>query len=255
LNILEKYIKWIRDNSLSNEIRKGVWKLSTPFLDRHNDHLDIYAIQKNEEVIILSDDGYTLNDLKISGFDLNTQKRKEIFDINLKRLGVDFNHKTNEIFTESNIEDLGRKKHNLIQAMLAINDMFCLAQPTISTIFKEDVKIYLKKHKIRFVADIRITGKSGYEHNIDVAIPEDDKYKERIVKSVNNMNRMAITNSIFMFMDIEETRKDIQKIIIYNDEIKYSESNLEALNKYSIVTIPWSKRDKFLDRLSGHQEK
>lgn len=248
LDILERYIKWIKDNTLSDEIKKGVWKISTPFLDRHNDHLDIYAIAKDHNTFTLTDDGYILEDLKISGFELNTPKRKEIFEVNAKRLSVEFNEKTHELFIETSIEELGRSKHNLIQAMLTINDMFCLAQPTVTTIFKEDIKEYFIKKSIRFIEDIRITGRSGYEHSVDFAIAADNKRPERIIKSINMLSKQQIKNLIFMFIDIEENRKNIKKIVIFNDEFTYSKTSLNALEKYSVLAVPWSKKEEYIEQ-------
>lgn len=246
MDIIEKYIKWIRDNTLSDEVKKGVWRISTPFLDRHNDHLDIYAISQDKETLKLTDDGYILSDLKLSGFELNSPKRKEIFDTSIKRLAVEFNEKTNEIFTITRIEDLGRRKHNLIQAMIAINDMFCLAQPTVSTIFREDVKEYFKKKEIKFIEDIRIVGRSGYEHTIDFAIPSDYHKPERLIKAINHLNKQAFKNLVFLFIDIQENRPEIKKIIIFNDEINHTKSSLDALKNYDIEAIPWSKKEQYL---------
>lgn len=243
MNIIDRYIKWIKENSLSNEIKKGVWKISTPFLDRHNDHLEIYAVSKEEDTFKLTDDGYTLSDLRLSGFELNSPKRREIFNITIKRLAVEFNEKTNEIYTITRIEDLGRNKHNLIQAMVTINDMFCLSQPTISTIFKEDVKEYFRKTKVRFIEDIRIMGKSGYEHNIDFAIPSDYQEPEKLIKTINHLNKESFKNLVFLFVDIQENRTGIKKIVIFNDEINYTKSSLGALKNYDIEAIPWSKKE------------
>ncbi len=247
VDIIGKYIEWIKENSLSDKIRKGVWRISTPFLDRHNDHLDIYAVDQGKDSYRLTDDGYILEDLKISGFELNTAKRKELFEVAIRRFGVEFDEKTNEIFTVSNIEELGKRKHNLVQAMISINDMFCLAQPMVTTIFREDVKEYLHQKHVRFIEDIRIVGRSGYEHSIDFAIAADDVRSERLIKSINNLSKQSIKNLIFMFIDIEENRTNIVKIVIYNDEFARSKACLNALEKYKIKAVPWSKREEYVE--------
>jgi Domain of unknown function DUF1828 len=52
-------------------------RITTPFVDRHNDYLQIYAKQENDRYI-LTDDNYIVEDLEQSGFNLGTIKRKEI---------------------------------------------------------------------------------------------------------------------------------------------------------------------------------
>jgi hypothetical protein len=54
-----------------------------------------------------------------------------------------------EILVEAKPEEFPQKKHNLIKAMLAINDLFVLAPPTVAGVFKEDVEAYLRLRNIR----------------------------------------------------------------------------------------------------------
>ena len=62
-------------------------ELTTPFLDRHNDHLQVYATRRNGS-FVLSDDGYVLSDLRTSGLEIDTPKRKIILESVLNGLGV-----------------------------------------------------------------------------------------------------------------------------------------------------------------------
>ena len=48
------------------EVRAGVCEITTPFVDRHNDSLQIYLFQENGNYV-LTDDGYTLSNLEMSG--------------------------------------------------------------------------------------------------------------------------------------------------------------------------------------------
>ena len=113
--------------------------MTTPFLDRHNDHLQVYATRQNGN-ITLSDDGYILSDLRTSGLDLDTPKRKTILDSVLKGLGV--KTEKGQLFVEASAANLGQRLHSLVQAMLAINDMFVMAQPRVASFFFEDVRSF-----------------------------------------------------------------------------------------------------------------
>ena len=66
--LIDAYLGWLR-KGLEVEAVGAACELTTPFLDRHNDHLQIYAVQRNG-TIVLSDDGYILSDLRTSGLDL-----------------------------------------------------------------------------------------------------------------------------------------------------------------------------------------
>jgi hypothetical protein len=120
-------VKWIKDNTVVRTVEDGeICSISTPFLDRHNDHLDIYML-KNNGTIKLTDNGYTVADLKMSGFEINTPKRESILKTALNGFGVKING-NDELYVEATANNIGQKKHYLLQAILAVNDMFNLAQ-------------------------------------------------------------------------------------------------------------------------------
>jgi len=140
---IENYLTWLKANVFINEIEKEKkWVINSPFLDRHNDYIEIYIIKNSEDNFILTDDGFVYDDLLASGCEpTNSPKRKELFKLNLIGFGVNFNDKTHEIFLETNMAEIGKHKHKLAQAMLAIGDMFMLASHNVSSIFKEDLRI------------------------------------------------------------------------------------------------------------------
>lgn len=80
--LVEEYVSWLR-RGLEVEAMNGACELTTPFLDRHNDHLQIYAERVGDH-IVLSDDGYILADLEQSGLQLSTPKRKAVMRAILK---------------------------------------------------------------------------------------------------------------------------------------------------------------------------
>lgn len=241
-NIIDEYLKWIKDNTLVKTIGDGkVCSISTPFLDRHNDHLDIYIIKKENNYKI-TDDGYTLADLKMSGFEINTPKRESILKSTLGGFGVKITDE--EIFIEATSLNIGQKKHSLIQAMLAVNDMFNLAQETIYSLFKEDVELFLRSNEIYFTKDIKITGRSGFDHNIDFIIPSSKTNPERLIKTVNNPKKDSILSAIMAFNDINENRENETKnFVLYNDiEKQVSTDIIDALQNYAVNYIPWSQK-------------
>jgi hypothetical protein len=61
---------------------------------------------------------------------------------------------------EVNKENVGQKKHNLIQAILSVNDMRILSRENIVSIFKDEVKLFLNTNDIYPSTDVKIAGKS-----------------------------------------------------------------------------------------------
>ena len=243
-HVITEYLKWIKDNTVVKTMEEGkVCSISTPFLDRHNDHLDIYLLKANDN-IKLTDNGYTIADLKMSGFEINTPKRENILKTALNGFGVKMNG-NDELYVDANAHNVGQKKHYLVQAILAVNDMFNLAQETVYSLFKEDVELYFKSNDIFFSKDIKLTGKSGFDHNIDFLIPASRSKPERLIKAINTAKKDTVLSSIMAFNDINQTRETpTRNYVVYNDlEKEVSKDVIGALDNYAVKHIPWSQKE------------
>jgi len=115
-NLVNAYIEWLRQNISIKEIN-GMYEITTPFLDRHNDHLQIY-VKKSDGGLILTDNGQTITNLRLSGFEF-TPEKKQILNSILNGFGVKLLE--DKLVIESTPENFPQKKHNLIQAILYIS--------------------------------------------------------------------------------------------------------------------------------------
>lgn len=104
---VEEYLAWLREQIRVSELN-GVCEVTVPFLDRHNDYLQIYITPDGEQYI-LTDDGYALSDLRMSGIDSNAILRGFGVEIDDGRLQVKTTRK-----------NLAEKSHVLLQSMLSI---------------------------------------------------------------------------------------------------------------------------------------
>jgi len=246
-NIIDSYITWIKDNTSLRMIKSNnICEVTTPFLDRHNDNLQIYAFKKNNQ-IVLSDGGYILNDLRTSGFILNTPKRQKLFDTTLNGFGVKLDDKEH-LVVEANLSNLGQKKHNLLQAIISVNDLYTLSQESVYSLFKEDVEKFFKSENIYYSKDIKLAGKTGFDHNIDFLIPSSKQKPERLIRVVNNAKKDMVMTIIFAFNDILANREaPSSNYVIYNDfEYPVSADVGTALKSYNIRGIPFTSRKEHL---------
>lgn len=247
--LIDAYVAWLR-KGLSTQKLEGACELTTPFLDRHNDHLQVYAVKANGK-IILSDDGYVLSDLRTSGVDLGTPKRKAILETVLNGFGVRV--EKNALVVDASARNLGQRLHVLIQAMLAVNDMFVMAQPRVAGFFWEDVREFLDQHDVRYSPRVKITGRSGFDHAIDFLIPKSRRRPERIVQAINAPNKNTIGTYLFALGDTREARgSDSEAYAFLNDTSREVGGDvLEALEAYEVKAAPWSRREQFSAALAG----
>lgn len=164
--LLDSYIAWLKDKTSLRQVEDWV-EITTPYLDRHNDYLLIYAKRQNGGYL-LTDDGYIIEDLQQSGCRLDGAKRQALLKMTLNGFGVHLDEDRLEIRASG--ENFASRKHNLLQAMLAVNDLFYLATPIVANLFFEDVIAWLDLHDIRYTPKVKFTGKSGYDHLFDLGV-------------------------------------------------------------------------------------
>ena len=244
------YIKWLKDNMSVKNMRDDVVELTVPFVDRHNDYLQIYISKKDNE-FILSDDGYTINDLKLSGLDIDTPNRR----ITLSTVLNGFNTalEKDAIITRCDSSNLAFKKHSIIQAMLAVNDMYVISRPNVMAYFHEDVESFLNYNDIRNVPKISLAGKSGFIHSFDFGIPKSKESPERFLKVSNSPNKDFAKSTIFGWNDTKNTRGTDTKLYAFLNDIDSNVSSdvIEALKNYDIVPLFWSKKNNYIGELAA----
>jgi hypothetical protein len=249
--LLNDYRAWLKDKTTLREVNHEWVEITTPYLDRHNDALQIYARAENGGYV-LTDDSYTIHDLEASGCNLNTGKRQDLLKMTLNGFGVRMNTEALEVHASP--ETFPARKHSLIQAILAVNDLFYLAQPVVESLFFEDVIAWLDTSEIRYTPKVKFTGTSGFDHLFDFVIPKSvGKQPERIVQAINRPTRDTAESFIYKWSDTREVRPpDSKAYAVLNDfDQSISGGVLEALRNYRIQPVPWSHRSEVVTELAA----
>lgn len=248
-HVIDAYLEWLR-KGLSVEKLETACELTTPFLDRHNDHLQVYAVKRNG-TIVLSDDGYILSDLRTSGVDITTPKRKAVLETALRGFGV--NIRGRELMVEASARSLGQKIHSLVQAMLAVNDMFLMAKPRVTSFFWEDVRNFLDQHEVRYSPRVKVAGRTGFDHAVDFLIPKSKTRPERIIQAINAPSKNTISSYLFTLTDTREARgEESEAYAFLNDRDRDVGGDvIEALEAYEVKPALWSHREHYVSSLAG----
>lgn len=247
--LLDRYWTWLRDRTSLREV--GEWiEITTPYLDRHNDQLQIYAHRRNGGYV-LTDDGYILEDLEQSGCSISSPKRKALLRTTLNGFGIQLDREERALEVHASPENFGLRKHNLVQAMLAINDLFYLATPMVESLFYEDVVGWLDLADVRYTPKVKFTGQSGYDHVFDFVVPKSRVQPERILRAINRPNRQAAQAMAFSWIDTREVRPPHARAyaILNDSDHSVSDDVLEALRSYDVTPVPWSERDQVRSEL------
>ncbi|HWO88945.1 MAG TPA: DUF1829 domain-containing protein [Gemmatimonadales bacterium] len=246
--LLDEYVAWLRDKTTLRQVGDQWVEITTPYLDRHNDYIQIYA-KKTNGGFTLTDDGGTIGDLEQSGCRLESPKRQDLLKLTLNGFGVQMRDKALEVHASP--DNFALRKHSLVQAILAVNDMFYLAVPMVASLFYEDVVAWLEQNEVRYTPKVKFTGKSGYDHLFDFVIPKSRKQPERILQAINRPNRDTAQAVAFSWIDTKEVRPpDSKAYALLNDsEQPVGAAVLDALRSYDVRPVPWSQRERVREEL------
>lgn len=249
-SIVGSYLEWIKGQFAESALSETTTELTTPFLDRHNDHLQMYA-ERRQDMFLLTDDGYIISELKSSGVEVRGSRRAEMLSDLLSGHGVRLVGR--ELQIEAGPTKLGQAAHSLIQAMLAVDDMFLVAQPKVESYFYEDVTAYLDEHDVRYSPRVKMAGKSGLDHMVDFVIPRSKRAPERILQVVNSPRRDRIESLLFAASDTKAGRgKGIDYYALLNDQrMQVPSEIIHAFSSYEVHAATWEKRGNLIEQLAA----
>ena len=264
--LIEKYYSWLKDKTVCKKINQWV-EITAPYIDRNNDYIQMY-LQKTNTGYLLTDDGETITGLKMEGLKLDSSKRQELLQMTLRGYGVQEKNGRLQI-TATSEDDFPVCKHSLVQAILAINDMFYVSSPHIVSLFFEDVRNWLEKSRIRYAERVSFKGLSHYSRSFDFLIPKSSNQPERLIKTINRPTKNSADSILVDWWDTKEIRPPKSKLYAFVNDIKnnVSEPNnqfdnsvythsavgkvLSALKQYDIHPVLWSKKEQIKEELAA----
>lgn len=249
-SLIDRYYTWLKDKTSWQDINDGWSEITAPYLDRNNDYIQIY-LKKIDDEYLLTDDSATINGLLQEGCSLDSDKRKELLQLTLNGHGV--SRKNNALQIKAAEDNFAHCKHSLLQAMLAVNDMFYLATPHIASLFLEDVENWLNESEIRYTPSAAFIGQSGLAQKFDFVIPKSPEAPERFINTINNPIRNSAEIMIFNWLDTTSIRTNESRAYAFlnDDKREISKNVLSALTEYDIVAVPWSKHEDVREELSA----
>lgn len=244
--LIQSYVDWLKQKIEFTEVN-GYYEVTTPFVNHINDYIQLYLKRDDTSRIYLTDDGETINNLEMSGLDIHAPARKKELEVILNGFGVCLKGK--ELTVRATPSTFPMRKHNFIQAILAVDDLFLLAMPRVESFFMEDVANFLQQNEVRFSSNIILPGKSSFQHKFDFLIPASSNAPERIIKAVSNPKKQNIIAHLFAFEDTRLARNN-EGILILNDlEKEISPEVSQAIEEYGINEFSWRNKDNQIERL------
>lgn len=248
--IVDEYARQIRRDMSVVQQGDGVCVV-TPMLNRNNDCMNVYMSEAPGGGIVISDMGETIGDLEFSGFKMTEQRTTKLRGI-IDSYGV--RSDGGQLYVTGSRSEIAGRMNMLIQAMASVDDMYVLSQPSVRSLFAEDVGAWMLEHGIVAVEGPSFTGRSGMTHKFDYAIGKSKRSGERLIKAVNNPHRAGVQNALFGWEDVKASRRDSEGFVFLNAKNvtggSVPEESILACRNYSLTPVIWGvDEDRYIGRL------
>ena len=232
-------MQWLRTEIKFEKIGE-YYEITTPFLDGGNDHIQFY-VRLEGDAVYFTDDGFTINQLMMNGFQLNPN-RKKILNSILKQYGVELSG--DSLVSKADVRSFPQKKHMFIQAIIKIDDLFVTARNKSIASFTDEIQDFFAKKDIFYSDNVQFTGISGFSHNYEFLLQRSKNKPERLCRVMNNPTKTNMGNILFAWNDTRPARRDdSQLIVLLNDRNSISKGIEEAFLNYDAKVIKWTEKE------------
>lgn len=242
----EEYLSWLRDNITLRGLDEWV-EITTPFLDRHNDCMQIYA-KLIDGGYVLTDHAYTIDDLEFCGCKLDTSTRKQLLQVTLNGFGV--KKIDNALQVKATSGDFALQMQNLLQAMLAVNDLYYTSRSNVANAFAEEVALWLQESDMQFRRDVEFAGMSGLNVRFDFVIPKNEVHPNFALWGIGNPSLATAKKTVFDWHDTKDAREEIYvPYAVLGEAISDNAKNVFLT--YGINPIFWANRKPAREELAS----
>lgn len=268
--LIGRYSDWLRAEMSPRELESGWIELTTPFLDRNNDAIQIF-LRMVDDTIVLTDDTLTIQELRTSGCDLASPAVQSLLASIVN--GFDVQLRGDALFVQATQENYAIKQNDLLQAILAVNDLYYTAVTTRAMVARLTVQATDRSRDVaqtpeqRFhfevgtwLSNIRanpqpepvLLGQSGKLRRFDFVLPR-SRMPTRVIELMRKLSPTSLGKLAVNMSDVRRaTPEQIWAYAFLDDANREPPEDLVAtLSSIEVRPVLWSHRDTVRDELAA----
>lgn len=233
----------------------GYTRIRTPYLYPDGDVIDLY-LKEGSEVLTLTDLGDTLGWLRMqTAADKMTVRQRRL--IEEARLVHDVElYKGMLVVRARGQEDLGSAVTRLVQAALAVSDLWITFRGHNTATVYDDVEEFLTLHRIDFERREKLVGRSQKTWKVDfyTRTPERSALVNVLSTGSRASARQMIEHNVTRWLDLNHLKlsaEPLRFVSLFDDEFDvWTPEDFRLIENLSEVAY-WSRRDDFAELLTA----
>lgn len=215
--LLRSYQDWMFTQIKTRTVADAV-EITLPFIDRDNDYLQVYLLEPEPGEYLLTDDGYTIENLELAGCSLDTEKRQELLLEVINGFGITLDEKA--LSVSAHEHNFPQRLNNLVQAILAVDDLAYLTSSNVSRIFLTEVTEWLTRKKVRYSPKVSLLGKNDIHYSFDILIPASPETNtpERIIESFGIFDLKQAEALAYRWGEVRQLRTNTKIYAVFSNK-------------------------------------
>lgn len=243
------YLNWVKQADFID--LKNSWvEIKTPFTDFTGSFISLFA-KKQGDIYILTDYGNILNELEMHS--IINKSRLGLLNKILSSQHCSIGENNDICIKFQNICDFPKYKHQLIQAIINVSDLFLTSKASVENLFTFDVFEYLDKIGVSYSSrPYAIEGKElSYTFDMNIGQIKNKGIPVLHSKIINRLNDNMLKTILYSVQDLTLDTNEKFATIINDTRYAPKSQNIALLQKYNIEIINWSKREAYFTKYAS----
>ncbi len=239
-SLLSRYWDWVQGQTSVRDLG-GTYEITTPYLNRFNDFVQVYAKMIKPSRILVTDGGETMEEFGLSEYSNTTRRWTPIIQEILNGFSIKMNEQDRSLNTEGSIQDFPLATHNLIQAILAINDVGYMSgsgRSTIQSAFRKQVDHELASFDWEVKSNPKFQGGSGVPRKFHFMVKSEKI--PTVIQCFGSIDKQRADAFVLSFLDVQKKQSDGQmkcSALIKDDDEESLETPLAIMRSFDIHAV------------------
>ncbi|ANZ60200.1 DUF1828 domain-containing protein [Secundilactobacillus paracollinoides] len=255
-SIARDWLSFIKKSHEFKMVSDTELRVNTPFTDPFGDSISLLIVLSND-IYTISDQGYTLWNLKMHGVDLTDKKSHRYKNLEAILMKNNARLETNgAIVGHATRQDVPQTINDLTQTLIQVSDLIYLSRKNTRSVFLDDVNTYftVQNKNYSVLRGMSMQGQTKLKYNIDFIFNR-TVTERKFVNVYNSLSKSLVEQLIGIWADTinyrtSHNQENVPLSIIVPDIPEEQLVFAQSLSAHKIDVVPFNDKEHVLQKLA-----